>query len=85
MVIKRSNNYDSVHAGWTEEDKVHLGVELTNVLVLLIRLSDHCHVNLPAAVLRKFELNAQKYPADKAYGSSSKYTAYYCASEDKKA
>ena len=70
-----------VHAGWTEEDKVHLGEELANVLVLLIRLSNHCHVNLPAAVLRKFELNAQKYPADKAYGSSSKYTAY---SEGKK-
>ena len=63
-------------SGWTEEDKVHLGEELSDVLILLVRLSDRCHVDLPAAVIRKFELNAKKYPVDKAYGSSLKYTAY---------
>ena len=51
-----------LRAGWIEEDKVHLGEELSDVLIYLIRLSDRCHVNLPAAVTRKFEINAQKYP-----------------------
>ena len=46
------------------------------MLILVVELSDHCHVNLPAAVMREFELNAQKYPANKVYGSSLKYTAY---------
>ena len=48
--------------GWTEEDKIHLGEELSDVLIYLVRLSDRCHVDLPAAVTRKFLLNAQKYP-----------------------
>ena len=66
----------TLHAGWIEEDKVHVGEELSDVLIILVRLSDHCHVDLPAAVTRKFQLNAQKYPASKVYGSSLKYTAY---------
>ena len=53
-----------------------MGEELSDVLIMLVRLSDRCHVDLPVAVARKFELNAQKYPADKVYGSSLKYTAY---------
>uniref|UniRef100_A0A023FTD9 dCTP pyrophosphatase 1 n=1 Tax=Amblyomma parvum TaxID=251391 RepID=A0A023FTD9_AMBPA len=61
---------------WTPEEKTHLGEELSDVLVYLIRLADRCEVDLPAAVLRKIELNRQKYPASKVYGKSDKYTAY---------
>ena len=64
------------YTGWTEEDKVHVGEELSDVLIILVRLSDRCHVDLPAAVTRKFQLNGQKYPISKVYGSSLKYTAY---------
>ena len=62
--------------GWTDTDKEHLGQELSDVLIYLVRLAERCHVDLPTAVLKKFELNAQKYPADKVYGSSRKYTEY---------
>ncbi|KAL3195864.1 hypothetical protein MRX96_015744 [Rhipicephalus microplus] len=61
---------------WTPEEKTHLGEELSDVLVYLVRLADRCQVDLPAAVLRKVELNRQKYPASKVYGKSDKYTAY---------
>lgn len=47
---------------WKEEDKVHLGEELSDVLLYLVRLSDMCGVDLGKAALRKVELNAIKYP-----------------------
>lgn len=62
--------------GWSEEEKEHVGQELSDVLIYLIRLAEQCHIDLPPAVLSKLALNAQKYPADKAHGSSKKYTAY---------
>ncbi|KAK0607970.1 hypothetical protein LWI29_023404 [Acer saccharum] len=49
--------------GWKEEEKQHVGEELSDVLLYLVRLSDICGVNLDQAVLRKLELNATKYPA----------------------
>ncbi|XP_014516189.1 dCTP pyrophosphatase 1-like [Vigna radiata var. radiata] len=47
---------------WKEEEKVHLGEELSDVLLYLVRLSDMCGVDLGKAALRKVELNAMKYP-----------------------
>jgi len=48
---------------WKEEEKVHLGEELSDVLLYLVRLSDICGVDLGKAALRKVQLNAIKYPA----------------------
>ncbi|KAH7682991.1 dCTP diphosphatase protein [Dioscorea alata] len=48
--------------GWDEKEKEHLGEELSDVLLYLVRLSDICGVDLGQAVLRKMELNASKYP-----------------------
>ncbi|VVA98391.1 unnamed protein product [Arabis nemorensis] len=50
---------------WKEEEKMHLGEELSDVLLYLVRLSDSCGVDLGKAALRKIELNAIKYPAIK--------------------
>ncbi|CAA7023712.1 unnamed protein product [Microthlaspi erraticum] len=47
---------------WKEEEKVHLGEELSDVLLYLVRLSHVCGVDLGKAALRKLELNAIKYP-----------------------
>ncbi|XP_047318410.1 dCTP pyrophosphatase 1-like [Impatiens glandulifera] len=57
---------------WKEEDKIHLGEELSDVLLYLVRLSDICGVDLGKAALRKMELNAIKYPVDLCKGSSKK-------------
>ncbi len=48
---------------WKEEEKVHLGEELSDVLLYLVQLSDICGIDLGKAALRKVELNAIKYPA----------------------
>ena len=61
---------------WTEKDKEHLGQELSDVLLYLIRLADRCEIDLPSAVVRKMEHNRMNYPADKVFGSSKKYTEY---------
>ena len=61
---------------WTAEKRVHLGEELADVALYLIRLADKCDVDLPAAIGRKLQKNADKYPAKLVYGSSKKYNEY---------
>lgn len=56
----------------TTADKVR--EELADVLLYLVRLADVLGVDLNDAATRKLQLNAAKYPADKARGSSKKYT-----------
>ena len=60
---------------WSDKDKDHLGQEMADVLIYLIRLADQCHIDLPAAALNKMAMNRLKYPADKFFGSSRKYNA----------
>lgn len=67
---------------WTEKERVHLGEELSDVLLYLIRLSQQCGVDLASAALAKMERNAAKYPADKCRGSSDKYTKYIATTGD---
>lgn len=64
------------YLGWSDKDRVHVGEELSDVLIYLIELAEKCHIDLPSAVLQKFELNSKKYPPEKVYGSSKKYTDY---------
>ena len=61
---------------WSEKDRAALEEELSDCLIYLVRLADRCSVDLPSAVLKKFEKNENKYPIDKAFGSSKKYTEY---------
>lgn len=48
--------------------------ELADVLMYLVRLSDVLGVDLAQAAADKLRINEQKYPIDKARGSSKKYT-----------
>ena len=61
---------------FSAEKRNHLGEELSDVLLYLIRLSDRCGIDLGTAVLKKMEKNRQKYPAELVKGKSSKYTSY---------
>ncbi|KAE8668759.1 embryonic stem cell-specific 5-hydroxymethylcytosine-binding protein-like isoform X1 [Hibiscus syriacus] len=56
---------------WKEEEKVHAGEELSDVLLYLVRLSDVCDIDLGKAALRKVELNAIKYPASRTYSNAN--------------
>lgn len=59
---------------WKDEEKQHVGEELSDVLLYLVRLSDICGIDLGKAALRKLELNAIKYPVILSKGSSKKHT-----------
>jgi dCTP diphosphatase len=48
--------------------------EAADIFLYLIRLSDKLGIDLIAAAHSKLALNARKYPADKARGTSKKYT-----------
>lgn len=63
-------------ADWSAREKEHLGEEISDVLIYLVRLADKCDVNLPAALNDKIAKNARKYPADLVRGSSKKYNEY---------
>ena len=53
-----------------------VGNEVADVLLYLIRISDKLGIDLIAAANAKIELNAAKYPVEKARGSSKKYTEF---------
>ncbi|KAK3084849.1 hypothetical protein FSP39_020134 [Pinctada imbricata] len=61
---------------FSEAEKKHLGQEMGDVLLYLIRMAEQCGVDLPQVTMDKIGLNKQKYPVDKVYGKSDKYTAY---------
>lgn len=50
--------------------------EMADVLNYLLRLSDVLDVDLVAALKKKLAVNENRYPVDKARGSSDKYTKY---------
>lgn len=54
---------------WDYADKEHLGEELSDVLLYLVRLADICDVNLGQAALQKLQKNALKYPVERCKGS----------------
>lgn len=51
---------------WDAADKEHLGEELSDVLLYLVRLADICGVDLGDAVLRKLDKNGLKYPVQRS-------------------
>lgn len=65
--------------GWVENDRVHVGEEMADCLLYLLRLADRCEVDIRRAVLDKLAKNAAKYPKELVQGSSAKYTAYQTA------
>ncbi|KAG0604031.1 hypothetical protein M758_10G138800 [Ceratodon purpureus] len=58
---------------WNDAEKEHLGEELSDVLLYLVRLADVCNVNLGESALRKLQKNAVKYPVELCKGNSKKY------------
>jgi dCTP diphosphatase len=48
-------------------------LEIADVLLFLLRLCDKLEIDPVQAARRKLELNAEKYPIDKARGRATKY------------
>lgn len=58
---------------FSDEERTHLGEELSDVFFYLLRLSDVCGIDLGQAAIRKLGKNIAKYPVSKCYGKSTKY------------
>ncbi|XP_076941523.1 uncharacterized protein LOC143611117 [Bidens hawaiensis] len=56
---------------WEESEKEHLGEELSDVLLYLIRLADICGIDLGHAAQNKILKNAIKYPLPPPHDSST--------------
>jgi len=56
------------------EQRTAVEQELADILLYLLRLADQLQIDLEAAVERKLELNAEKYPIDLAKGNATKYS-----------
>jgi dCTP diphosphatase len=65
---------DSASPDALNDKRELISQELGDVLLYLIRLSDKLEVDLVDAAVRKLRINAEKYPVDRARGSSKKYT-----------
>lgn len=53
---------ESVAAGLDPATREHIGDEVADVLLYLVQIADHTGIDLAAAVARKREKNAVKYP-----------------------
>ena len=62
--------------GWSADEREHVGEELSDVLLYLIRLSDVCGVDIGASVEQKIAKNSKKYPVERVKGKSEKYDEY---------
>ncbi len=60
----------------TPEKLAEVEQELADTFIYLLRLSDVLGIDLIDAAHRKMEINAKKYPVEKARGRNDKYTAY---------
>lgn len=59
-----------------DKKREQVGQELADTFVYLLRIAEVTGIDLIEAANRKIDLNAQKYPVDKAKGSNKKYTEY---------
>lgn len=48
--------------------------ELADVMLYCMMLGDKCGIDLNAAMIAKIAVNELKYPTDKSFGRSKKYT-----------
>ena len=57
-----------------EERRTQIATEIADVAIYLLELSDNLGIDLKQAIEAKLQSNAEKYPVEKARGSSLKYT-----------
>src|SRR5882724_12242376 len=60
---------DADPGGLVPDRHAKVGEEIADVLLYLVRLADKLDIDLLAEATRKIEINAAKYPVEKARGS----------------
>lgn len=66
------------HFQWADDsfDLEEVAQELADVLIYCYQLADILGLDVEQIIHSKLDLNEEKYPVDKAKGSSSKYTEF---------
>ncbi|WP_242832031.1 MazG-like family protein [Butyrivibrio sp. VCD2006] len=60
---------------WSPDyDKQAATEELADIMNYCIQMADKMGINIEEAIMAKIKKNAEKYPVEKSYGSSKKYT-----------
>ena len=59
-----------------DENLAEVRLELADIFIYLLRMSDRLGVDLVQAANQKISLNEQKYPVDQVKGSSKKHNEY---------
>jgi dCTP diphosphatase len=60
----------------TSDKREAVSHELADTFVYLLRIAEVLEIDLIEATNAKIELNAKKYPVEKAKGSNARYTEY---------
>ena len=69
---------------WSSEYDTHkVSDEIADVVNYCIMLADKIGIDLKAEILRKIRENGEKYPVEKAKGSSKKYNELETPTEDR--
>jgi NTP pyrophosphatase (non-canonical NTP hydrolase) len=63
---------ESQSAGLSAGELEAVAMELADIQIYLVRLADRLGVDLVQAAHRKIDLNAERYPIDKARGNAQK-------------
>ena len=50
--------------------------ELADVIIYSILMADACNLDIDEIIQKKLSINNEKYPVQKAYGSSKKYSDF---------
>ena len=58
------------------EKRQEIELEIADVFIYLLRLSDRLNIDIVDAARRKMVINASKYPVEKVRGQAKKYTEY---------
>jgi MazG-like family len=67
-----------------DSKKALLAGELADVAIYCLMLADRCGIDLEDAVRAKTKANAVKYPIEKSFGRSTKYTELDAGAADLK-
>jgi dCTP diphosphatase len=67
---------DADPVGLASDRQAKVREEIADVLLYLVRLADKLNIDILAAATEKLQVNAAKYPVEKARGSSKKYTEF---------
>jgi dCTP diphosphatase len=65
---------EDIDVSLSETEREAISQEIADVLLFLVRLSDKLGIDPILAAKNKLKINADRYPVEKARGSSKKYT-----------